>query len=55
MKQTYKCDWCGHNGTAIHEQVAELLHEYPKSGTLDDCIRYCCYNCGQEVRPDESR
>ena len=55
MKQTYKCGWCGWNGTAISEQVAELLHRYPPSGRLERCIRYACYQCGQEVYPDESR
>lgn len=35
---TYHCTWCGRNGTNITEQ---------KTGDG----RYCCYLCGQEVKP----
>jgi len=35
---TYHCTWCGWNGSRIQEQA-----------TGDG--RYCCWQCGQEVKP----
>ena len=47
----YWCGWCRRWGSAVWEQVAELLVRLPASGRLRDGIRYCCFVCGQEVRP----
>lgn len=61
MSDTYRCLWCGHNGTRINEQAIRITRladgtwadGMARPGTAEQVItRYVCWKCGQDVKPN---